>query len=658
MLTDLRHLTSDEIISLQANHCSATDWSKILVSDDFTPCSYERVTFRGECILGSTRGETRALSQFQSRPTGIYHATIDHCIIEDNVYIAHIGNAISHYHIGEGTIISDLFSLTFSEGAICGLGTTVSVLDETGGRSIRIDRSLSAAAAYCVVFGKADQGLQRAWNEAIERSLVDFKKRTSLGHSFIGKRCFIARSGRLTNVVLEDACMIEGASSLSDMYLQSKVHLQGSIKADGVIVSHDTLLEDCSLHHCYVGEGCRIDGGFSAHDSLIFANCILSNGEVAASFLGPHTVTMHRSTLLIGGAFSFFNAGSGTNQSNHHYRLGPIHYGVLERGVKCSSDSYVLWPAHIGAFSKVVGRLYRHPATQSFPFSLLNSNGGEMEMQPAVTIGHVGTWRDLEKWPQRDNRTATMPEDAVSYSLWQPAVMYSVWQGWHLLSQAQELASRGKSYHHLMGGCIVSPEDIAHGLGLYQALLYAYIGRVLSQQKNLCWEDLLDLLARKEKGATPSRFLDLMGFPLAESSYLNWCNMIQNRSLTTHEIQQELQSLALMPEEEFDWVLQLLRALLSDDLEQNLLHLLEEIPQCELLLQKKIASDGKKELLASRANVGFGLLPTAEEAFPCQADFKVIRGHLVEQDFVGKLKNSFEEHIKRARQLLDSLRRF
>ena len=123
------------------------------------------------------------------------------------------------------------------------------------------------------------------------------------------------------------------------------VKMQGSIVSEHFIVEDDTHLGNCSLHHCYVGEGCRLDGGFSAHDSLIFANSNLSNGEASAAFLGPYTVSMHRSTLLIGGAFSFFNAGSGTNQSNHQYRLGPIHHGLMERGVKCSSDSYMLWPS-------------------------------------------------------------------------------------------------------------------------------------------------------------------------------------------------------------------------------------------------------------------------------------------------------------------------
>lgn len=85
-------------------------------------------------------------------------------------------------------------------------------------------------------------------------------------------------------------------------------------------------------------------------------------------FAGPFTVTHHKSTLLIAGMFSFMNAGSGSNQSNHMYKLGPIHQGALERGAKTTSDSYILWPARIGAFSLVMGRHVTHPDTSNLPF--------------------------------------------------------------------------------------------------------------------------------------------------------------------------------------------------------------------------------------------------------------------------------------------------
>ena len=81
---------------------------------------------------------------------------------------------------------------------------------------------------------------------------------------------------------------------------------------------------------------------FSAENSVFFANSEAFHGEAVSVFGGPYTVTHHKSSLLIAGMYSFFNAGSGTNQSNHMYKLGPVHQGILERGSKTGSFAYLL----------------------------------------------------------------------------------------------------------------------------------------------------------------------------------------------------------------------------------------------------------------------------------------------------------------------------
>lgn len=648
----LRHLYSIEIAQLEANYCSATDWSLIFVPEKFTPEAYQFVEFRGECHLGTTLGATPSRPDFASRPTGIYHAIIEDCSIGNEVYIGHIGNKISNYSIGEGSIISHVFSLTARQGSSCGVGTKVSVLDETGGRALRIVRHLPAAVAYCMVFGKADKALMQAWDEAVDLATSEVEER---GYAAIGKDNLIAQSGILEDISTEHSSTIIGVQHLAEGYIGCNVKMQGSIVSEHFIVEDDTHLGNCSLQHCYVGEGCRLDGGFSAHDSLIFANSNLSNGEASAAFLGPYTVSMHRSTLLIGGAFSFFNAGSGTNQSNHQYRLGPIHHGLMERGVKCSSDSYMLWPARVGAFSKLVGRFYRHPDTAELPFAVLTSDGGEMQIQPAVTIGHIGTWRDFEKWPLRDNRTSTLPDDRLVFRLWQPAIMYRVWQGWKQLTLAQELAQAGKTYHHLMGGCTIAQGDITPGIQLYHALLSAYIGRFLYAETSRTLSQLLEELSAIKATDQPSPILDLMGFAISEKDYLAWRTEVAKGGMSCAQIKQSLEQHALSQEAEKEWILQLLRLFLSNDLEGSLRAFIEAIPTAEQLLQKRIFSDGRKELSPARSSVGFGLLPLPEAEKVAEEDFLAVRQDLIKQDFVGRLKRDFSQHIEQAEKLKERL---
>jgi hypothetical protein len=112
-----------------------------------------------------------------------------------------------------------------------------------------------------------------------------------------------------------------------------------------IVCSDSVVTESTIVDKCFVGQGCYLGKHYSAENSLFFANCGGYHGEACSIFAGPFTVTHHKSTLLIAGIYSFMNAGSGSNQSNHMYKLGPIHQGIMERGSKTTSDSYLLWPA-------------------------------------------------------------------------------------------------------------------------------------------------------------------------------------------------------------------------------------------------------------------------------------------------------------------------
>ena len=111
---------------------------------------------------------------------------------------------------------------------------------------------------------------------------------------------------------------------------------------------------------------------------------------------------------------------SGSNQSNHLYKLGPIHQGVIERGAKTTSDSYILWPSRIGAFSLVLGRHYRHSDTTDFPFSYLIEEKDESRLIPGITLQSIGTIRDSQKWPKRDRRKDTNLLDSINFNLLSP----------------------------------------------------------------------------------------------------------------------------------------------------------------------------------------------------------------------------------------------
>ena len=182
----------------------------------------------------------------------------------------------------------------------------------------------------------------------------------------IGSNVKIVNTKEITNCVINDLCEVNGASRLSDCTLLGSVHGNVYI-GTGVIIENSIIAEG---------------SGFTASASVFFANSYMSNGEACAAFCGPFTASHHKSSLLIGGMFSFYNAGSATNFSNHAYKMGPMHWGILERGSKTASGAYLLMPATLGSFSVCFGKLMHHPNTRNLPFAYLIADGDKMFLIP------------------------------------------------------------------------------------------------------------------------------------------------------------------------------------------------------------------------------------------------------------------------------------
>lgn len=202
-----------------------------------------------------------------------------------------------------------------------------------------------------------------------------------------------------TIVSAADACVTIGNNAI----VRHTIALYGAEIVDGAIVTHS-----------FVGEGARIANGFSASHSLFFPNSEFEHGEAVSVMAGPFAVSHHKSTLRIAEAVSFFNAGSGANASNHAYRVGAMHQGIFERGAKVASNSYVLFPAHIGAFTIVIGAHTAHPDSRAFPFSyLVERKDGASELLPARNLFSIGMLRDGQKWNEREKRAHRPFKDVI-----------------------------------------------------------------------------------------------------------------------------------------------------------------------------------------------------------------------------------------------------
>ncbi|MBR2609102.1 MAG: DUF4954 family protein [Bacteroidales bacterium] len=473
-----RLLTTEEIQMLESQSCVAEDWTRVVVAEGFSAGYVRNVRFSGDVRLGVFRKDF-AMPGGMRKHSGIYNATLHNVVVGDDCCIENVKNYIANYEIGHDSFIENVDIILTDGVSTFGNGVEVAVLNETGGREVMIFDRLTAQTAYVMALYRHMPEMVAALRSVIGRYVENVA--SAVGR--IGAHVTIVDAGYIKNVKVGDYAKIEGASRLKNGTINSNVHapvhVGVNVIGDDFIISSGSNVEDgVTFSRCFVGQACRLGHNYSATDSLFFGNCQGENGEACAIFAGPFTVTHHKSTLLIAGMFSFMNAGSGSNQSNHMYKLGPIHQGIMERGAKTASDSYILWPAKVGAFSLVMGRHVSHQDTSDLPFSYLIEQQNTSFIMPGANLKSVGTIRDAKKWPRRDARQDPDRLDQINYNLLSPYTIHKMLKGVKILKRLQKVSGVNSDAYTYQSGKIRS-SSLKNGLKYYGMAIDKFLGNSL-----------------------------------------------------------------------------------------------------------------------------------------------------------------------------------
>ena len=476
----MRQLTDEEIRVLEDRNCWAEDWTNVHVSDDFKPNYMHRVMLYGEISIGDFDKNIEVSRGFLKH-SGINNATLRNVSIGDNCLIENIGGFINNYTIGDDCYISNVSAMETTDGATYGEGNLISVLNEVGDGNVILFSDLNSQFAAFMAKHFGDKPLK----DAIRRLINEEIARKRHDQAYIGNHVKIVNTKEITNTVVYDDCEINGAARLSDCTIlsspASSVYIGTGVICENSIISEgSSIINSVKIQDCFVGEACQISNGFTASSSVFFANSYMSNGEACAAFCGPFTASHHKSSLLIGGQFSFYNAGSATNFSNHAYKMGPMHYGILERGTKTASGAYVLMPAYIGTFSVCFGKLMYHPDTRNLPFSYLIAYGDTMYLSPGRNITTVGPYRDIRKWPKRDVRPVGSQKSIVNFDWLSPFSVGEIVKGKQILEKLLDASGENVTtytYHNY----VINASSLNKGIKYYDIALRIYMGAVLKR---------------------------------------------------------------------------------------------------------------------------------------------------------------------------------
>ena len=654
-----RLLTEAEIAALKDHANSADDWAQVWVKEDFVPKYILNTHFSGWVRLGLFE-KTFDLPGGISKHSGLYYTYLHNVEVGDNCCIEHVNNYIANYTIGEETFISNVDTILVQGETTFGNGVEVSVLNETGGREVLSYDQLSAHEAYFMaMYRHRPELIQR-----LRQLIMSYIDRLRSSHGTIGSHAHITDVGNITNVKIGDYAEIVGTRRLYNGSVNSvreaPVTLGYSVICTDFIISSGSRVESgTALSRCFVGQACTLAHGYSASDSLFFSNCHGENGEACAIFAGPFTVTHHKSTLLIASQFSFMNAGSGSNQSNHMYKLGPIHQGIMERGAKTSSDSYILWPARIGAFSLVMGRHTTHPDLANLPFSYLIESCDKTFLIPGVNLKSVGTIRDAQKWPRRDARTDPHRLDQINYNLLSPYTIQKMINGRQILEELQRVAGMTSEIYSYQSAKIKA-SSLRKGIHYYDLAIHKFLGNSLIKHLEGVGCTSIEAVRSALRPTTTiglGDWVDLSGLIAPKAEVLRLVEAIESGAI--HEVGEIHETLTDLHrhyyEYEWTWAYDKIKTYYGLDLEgataSEIAQLVERWRSSVVELDREVYADAKKEFSLS-AMTGFGA--DGDEVQQAR-DFEEVRGAFDSNPYVSSILKHIEDKSALGQELLDRL---
>ena len=656
-----RKLTDKEIAQLSAAGCEAEDWGDVYV--DNPALEYvKNVRFSGTVRFGRFE-RVYELPGGLKKHSGLFNATLHNVTVGDDCLVENISNYIANYTIGHDSLLENV-DLVVTEGpSTFGNSVEVSVLNETGGREVKIYDHLSAQVAYVMAMYRHRPEVIKALYKMVD----DYAQAQKSAVGTIGSHVFIRNTRYLCDVRIGDYAVISGVNRLRNGSVNSNeaapVTISHGVIMDDFIVSSGSYITDnTTMSKCFVGQACHFGHSYSASDSLFFSNCQGENGEACAIFAGPFTVTHHKSTLLIAGHFSFMNAGSGSNQSNHMYKLGPIHQGILERGAKTSSDSYILWPSRVGAFSLVMGRHVTHSDTTWLPFSYLIEKQNTTYLVPGVNLRSVGTIRDAQKWPKRDARKDPDRLDCINYNLLSPYTIQKMFKGIKLLQNLQYSSGELSdlySYHSAK----IKNSSLRNGIEFYRIAITKFLGNsIIKKLENLPAGASDDEIRRTLKPELPGgkgKWTDLSGLIAPRglvSALLDQVESGEVKDLKTVDAVFKLMH-ADYYRLEWDWAYDKYDEFFGYPLEtitaEQVADIVEKWKAAVVGLDRMLYEDAKKEFnLASMT--GFGADGSRVEK---EQDFEQVRGVFESNSFVNAVLRHIDDKTALGDELLARLKR-
>lgn len=388
-----RPLTPEEIQILEGNGNRSESWDKVMVEPDFDAGRIHRSIFVGEVYLPRFFG-TLLLPGDVSFPTGVYDSMVHGCIIE-NALIYKVA-MLSNVLVRSSAVIHNVGSIVSSGKISYKIGSSMSVGNEMGGRSVLVFPEITMDLVDAQLFHKADAEVNKAFAE----QLAAYREEMDLPFGLVGKGAVVSNTNIIRNSWIGSHARIEGASKIRNSVVLSSLEDPSHVY-DSVILENSNVQMGVTIH-----TGAEVQGSVLMNrvkvackaivkSSIIAPCCHIEEGEVNSSYMGPMT-QMHHHSLLIAALWpdGCGNLGYGANVGSNHTGRVPDQEVMPGQGMFFGLGVNIKFPANYreSPFSLIATGVTTMPQRLKFPFSLVRPGDPQLMGVPARLNEIVPGW--------------------------------------------------------------------------------------------------------------------------------------------------------------------------------------------------------------------------------------------------------------------------
>ncbi|MFW6310422.1 MAG: DUF4954 family protein, partial [Prolixibacteraceae bacterium] len=313
------------------------------------------------------------------------------------------------------------------------------------------------------------------------------------------------------------------------------------------------------------------------------------------------------------------------------------------------------------AFTLVMCRHYKHSDTTDFPFSYIIESKDESILVPAINLKSIGTVRDSQKWPKRDNRKDSNLLDLINFNLLSPYTIQKMINGREKLLAIQRSSGEFASVYSYEK-MKIEKRALVRGIKLYEMAIWKFLGNsLITRLQGREYESNLEIrdTLRPDTKLGNGNWVDLSGLICPFEALHQILTSIENSEITTLE---EVNSALLALHKnyynyEWTWAVDVLNKFYGKNIEaftsEDVVAVVEKWKESVLEIDKYLYQDANKEFSLSKMT-GFGV---DGENGAREQDFLQVRGEFEKNDTVKAIKVHMEKKEALGNELITRVRK-